>query len=70
MERGKARAERYYEEIRRRVDDVPAIAKNTGIPASVIQDIKIIFLSMNMTWQRGKVGLCPIVIWLAHGKVL
>ena len=39
-ERGNAHAERFYEEIRHRKDDVPAISKNTGISEKDIQKIK------------------------------
>jgi len=39
-ERGNKHAERFYEEMRHRKDDVPAIAKNTGISEKDIQMIK------------------------------
>ena len=39
-ERGIQHAERFYEEMRHRKDDVPTIAKNTGIPEKEIEKIK------------------------------
>jgi hypothetical protein len=39
-ERGSKHAERFYEEMRHRKDDVTAIAKNTGISENDIQKIK------------------------------
>ena len=47
-ERGLEHAERFYEEIRHRKDDVPAISKNTGISEKDIQKIKnYIFLDVH-----------------------
>ncbi len=38
--RGKEHAKRFYEEIRHRKDDVPAISKNTGLSIETVEKIK------------------------------